>query len=71
MAKLKDGTKLSGFVTASENRPPRECGNCKWMANGHCHHPQVILDPEVPGDGPKPVDADDCCNNFQNKPKKV
>jgi hypothetical protein len=65
----KDGTPISGFVTAKENKPPRECGNCKWMKDGHCGHVLVMHDPKVAGeDGqPKPVDADDCCDNFQNK----
>lgn len=64
-----DGTKLSGFVTAKENKPPRECGNCKWMKDSACTHPLVMIDPEVSGENgkPKSVDADDCCNNFQNK----
>lgn len=65
----KDGTPLSGFVKASENKPPRECGNCKWMKDAHCTHPLVMIDPKVSGDEgkPKPVDEDDCCDNFQNK----
>lgn len=65
----KDGTDLSGFVTAKENKPPRECGNCKWMKDAHCEHPLVMIDPEVNGEQgkPKPVDADDCCDNFQSK----
>lgn len=64
-----DGTSLSGFVTAKENRPPRECGNCRWMKDGHCHNPLVMIDPEVAGEAgkPKPVDHDDCCDNFQDK----
>jgi hypothetical protein len=65
----KDGTAMSGFVTASQNKPPRECGNCKWMKDAACHHPLVMLDPEVKGTQgkPKPVDSDDCCDNMQNK----
>lgn len=64
----KDGTELSGFVTAAENRPPRECGNCKWF-DGGCHHGLVKLDPDVPKnrDGTGKVDADECCDNFQNR----
>lgn len=65
---IKDGTKKSGFVTETENHPPRECGNCKWFKNG-CTHPEVIADPEVPknADGTGAVDADDCCDYFQNR----
>lgn len=65
----KDGTSLSGFVTEKDNKPPRECGNCKWMKAEACTHPLVMIDPEVKGVSgkPKPVDSDDCCDNFQNK----
>lgn len=70
---LKDGTKRSGFVTAKENRPPRECGNCRWFTPGQdaCHHPEVIQDPEVEHyeDGRGKVDADDCCDNMQSTDK--
>ena len=68
----KDGTALSGFVTAKQNQPPRECGNCRWFDGKSCHHLLVIHDPEVPGkDGqPKAVGTDDCCDNFQNKAKR-
>lgn len=70
----KDGTKLSGYVTAEENRPPRECGNCKWygmVEQDHCSHPLVMIDPEVHGEHgkPKEVGEDDCCDNFQNRTK--
>ncbi len=65
----KDGTEISGFVTAEENKPPRECGNCRWMKDASCHHPLVMIDPQVKGEAgkPKPVDDDDCCDNFQSK----
>ena len=69
-ARYQDGTKVSGFVTAAENKPPRECGNCKWMKpKDHCTHPVVMADDEVLKhyDGTGAVDGDDCCNYFQNK----
>lgn len=67
-----DGTKLSGFVAAKENRLPRKCGNCIWYKHDHCHHPIVQIDPCVPGvyGKPKPITDDDCCNFFQS-PKKT
>lgn len=67
---LTDGTKQSGFVTGSENKPPRECGNCIWMAFGSCGHPLVLADPEntARDDYDRfPVDADDCSNAFQSR----
>lgn len=62
-----DGTRLSGYVTAKENPPPRECGRCRWYEDDHCYHPLVKLDPDVPGDynQPKPVDDKSCCNFYQ------
>lgn len=70
-----DGTHVSGFVTAEDNKPPRECGNCKWMPDSACHHPVVTADDELTimygkkrnAAGLWLVDSDDCCNNFQNK----
>jgi len=66
----KDGTKVSGFVQASENRPPRQCSNCKWLRKGNsCTHPVEMADPEMikHSDGTGAVDGDDCCDYFQNK----
>lgn len=64
---FSDGTKLSGFVTATKNRPPRQCDHCIWYSDDHCHHPIVKIDPDVPGDSgePKPVGDLDCCNFFR------
>jgi broad specificity phosphatase PhoE len=70
-----DGTHISGFVTANDNVPPRECGNCKWMVGSACHHPVVTSDDELglfygrkrDKAGYWVVDWDDCCNSFQNK----
>lgn len=70
VGELTDGTKQSGFVTGSENKPPRECGNCIWMAHGSCGHPLVLADPENTArtdDGRFPVDEDDCSNAFQSQ----
>ncbi len=65
---LPDGTKLSGFVTAKENRPPRECGHCIHYSKDHCEHPVIMEDPEVKGEQgkPKPVGDRDCCNFFKS-----
>lgn len=62
------GTKLSGFVSSEENMPPRECHNCIWYKHDKCHHPIVMIDPEVPGDHgkPKPVEDEFCCNFFRS-----
>lgn len=67
-----DGTKMSGLVTDEENQTPRQCGNCIWYKDDHCHHPVVLIDPDVPGkDGqPKPVKDEWCCNFFRS-PKRV
>lgn len=65
-----DGTALSGFVTNSENKGPRECGNCVWFSDqGECWHELVMLDPEVPKNenGSAKVDSDDCCDNEQSQ----
>ena len=66
---LKDGTKISGFVRNSENKGPRQCSNCCWMSKGLCHHPLVMLDPEVHhnDEGFAKVDGDDCCDSFQSQ----
>lgn len=62
------GTKLSGFVSEEENMPPRECHNCIFYKHDLCHHPIVMIDPEVPGENgkPKPVGDKFCCNFFQS-----
>lgn len=65
-----DGTKVSGFVTGKENKPPRQCSNCVWMGLESCGNPLVLNDPEVPkreSDDRAPVDEDDCCNGFQSR----
>ena len=63
-----DGTKLSGFVSDEENVPPRECHNCVFYKHDLCHHPIVMIDPEVPGEHgkPKPVGDGFCCNFFRS-----
>ena len=70
MGKFSDGTKVSGYVTAEENKPPRQCNNCKWYRRGdQCTHPVVIADKEVPklDNGNAAIQDDGCCNNFQNR----
>lgn len=70
-----DGTHVSGFVTAKDNIPPRECGNCKWEHGGACHHPVVTADDEIGlfygrkrnKEGYWMIESNDCCNSFQNK----
>jgi hypothetical protein len=70
-----DGTHVSGFVTGKVSVPPRECGNCKWMAGTACHHPVVTADDELGlfygnrrnKEGYWIVENDSCCNSFQNK----
>ena len=73
---LKDGTVLSGFVTAAENVPPRECWNCRYAVkevNGllGCAHPIVRIDPQLQNrkqaDDTIAVCDRDCCDNFRNK----
>ncbi len=69
-----DGTKASGFVHNSENRMPRQCGNCVFYdENEKCSNRAVIEDPEVPknADGTAKVDADDCCNFFMSRGNTV
>lgn len=71
----KDGTDVSGFVTADENRPPRECWNCRSYVAvnglGSCIHPLVRIDPKLENrrqpDGTVAVGERDCCDNFRNK----
>lgn len=71
-----DGTALSGFVTDEENRPPRECWNCRNFVRdviglGACTHTLVRIDPELKDqrqdDLTVAVKDRDCCNNFRNK----
>lgn len=66
-----DGTNLSGFVTDEENKPPRICSACKWIKEGNCTNPLVMIDPELKSrrneDGAIKVGPKDCCNSFQNK----
>jgi broad specificity phosphatase PhoE len=68
---MADGTKQSGFVTGSQNKPPRECGNCIWMAFASCGHPSIVSDKELKdrlnADGRVKVDEDDCSNHFQSQ----
>lgn len=73
---LKDGTAISGFVTDEDNRPPRECWNCRWFVRdvnhlGGCTHPLVQIDPVLQSkkqnDGTIGVGDRDCCDSFQNK----
>jgi hypothetical protein len=71
-----DGTHISGFVTAEDNQPPRQCDNCKWWArDSSCHH-QVVTADDEPGilygkkrnkEGYWIMGPRDCCNNMQNK----
>jgi broad specificity phosphatase PhoE len=69
----KDGTTLSGYVTPEENKPPRECDDCKWFQdkNDGCKHPLVQIDPELQSlkqnDGSIKVNPKGCCDNFQSK----
>jgi probable phosphoglycerate mutase len=75
---LSDGTKLSGFVTALENLPPRECWCCKWSSLDQaksfvCGHPLVNIDPELNDrrttEGTTLVEPDSCCNSYQASTK--
>jgi len=71
----KDGTNVSGFVTDEENRPPRECWNCRNYVSlsglGACTHLLVRIDPKLADrrqfDGTVAVGERDCCDNFRNK----
>ena len=72
----KDGTALSGFVTDEENKPPRECWNCRNFQRdpqtylGECTHLLVRIDPELQhrkqDNGTIAVGEKDCCDNFRN-----
>lgn len=72
-----DGTALSGFVTDEENRPPRECWNCRYyqkdpnVYTGSCMNIIVRIDPQnqlrKQTDGTIAVGERDCCNSFRNK----
>ena len=73
---LKDGTALTGFVTANQNHPPRDCWNCNAFVRdvnglGACRHPLVMIDPELQDrkqtDGTIAVGDNDCCDNFRHK----
>jgi hypothetical protein len=66
---LTDGTKISGYVSAQENQPPRQCSHCIWYKSDHCHNPIVMIDEDVHGTAnkPKPVNDEDCCNGFQSE----
>lgn len=68
---MADGTKQSGFVTGSQNKPPRECGNCIWMGFASCGHPMIVSDPDLKDrlndKGRVTVDEDDCSNHFQSQ----
>lgn len=69
-----DGTQLSGFVTAKDNPPPRECGFCRWYDIDHCDHPAVNADDAVGlmyayrrnPKGKWLTKPSDCCDNFQS-----
>jgi broad specificity phosphatase PhoE len=70
----KDGTPASGFVHNSENRGPRQCGNCIFYnENEKCSSKAVVEDPDVPknSDGTAKVDADDCCDHFMSRGNAV
>jgi alpha-ribazole phosphatase len=72
--KGQDGTRVSGFVRASENPQPRNCGNCVWYKDDEsCGNQLVVLDPEVPknADGRAKVDADDCSNGYQSRKSAI
>lgn len=73
----KDGTRVAGFVTAEENKPPRECWNCRNYHHdaqtylGSCDHIMVRIDPELTShrqeDGTVSVGDRSCCDFFRNK----
>lgn len=70
-----DGTPVSGFVTAAVNKPPRDCGHCKWFDTNHCEHPVVTADDLLGlwygykrnAAGKWIVEESACCNSFQHK----
>jgi len=70
----KDGTDVSGFVTFEENRPPRECWNCRNFSLrsglGSCDHTLVQIDPKLAerrqADGTVAVGERDCCDMYRN-----
>jgi broad specificity phosphatase PhoE len=69
-----DGTQSSGFVTAADNPPPRECEYCRWLDRDHCEHPMVTADDGIGvmygykrnENGKWIVNQNDCCDNFQS-----
>lgn len=73
----KDGTRVAGFVTEEENKPPRECWNCRYSQKDiqtgliSCGNLMVRLDPELKEqrqtDGTVAVGERDCCDFFRNK----
>jgi broad specificity phosphatase PhoE len=70
----KDGTPASGYVHNSENRGPRNCGNCIFYKDDEsCGNRAVIDDPDVPknSDGRAKVDADDCSDHFMSRGNAV
>lgn len=75
---LKDGTAKSGFVTAEDNRPPRQCDHCRWMGEGSCTNPEVAADDEIGKKykrvrnklGNWNVEPEDCCDHFQAGPNE-
>lgn len=64
-----EGTVLAEYVKANKNRPPRQCDHCVWYSDDKCHHPVVMIDPEVEGKAgePKPVGDEDCCKFFRSR----
>lgn len=73
----KDGTGVAGFVTDEENKPPRECWNCRYSQKDiqtgllGCGNLLVRIDPELKdrrqNDGTVSVGERDCCDFFRNK----
>ena len=73
----KDGTGVAGFVTDEENKPPRECWNCRYSIKDiqtgllGCGNLLVRIDPELKdrrqSDGTVSVGERDCCDFFRNK----
>jgi hypothetical protein len=67
-AKYAVGTVLSGYVTAEDNKPPRQCDHCRWYRTGDkCVQPVMKADAQVPKheDGSAAVLDDACCNFFE------